>query len=264
MGPWGYFLSAAAAPAALAAILALCGGAASAQPEPSPWDGPYLGAAAGGSWNVGSNHRRIGPGPGPVTIAPADVAAINSQSSFGPSSSVGFTGGIELGYNYRSGPWLLGFETDFSAFDINQHSSRTFQSVVQTNPPLAFTLSDRLQSDWLWTLRPRLGYVYGPWLVYATGGMAISDIQASARYTDTRFNPSLLTSATSSQTVVGWTAGAGVGYAIRSNLSIKGEWLYVDLGSDDKSATTPDGFATFTSKANARANILRIGIDYKF
>lgn len=263
MRPWRYFLSAAAPSMGLAAMLALSGGAASAQ-EPIPWDGPYLGVVAGGTWNNGSSHTRIGPGPGPVTIAPADVAAINSQGSFGPASSGGFTGGIELGYNVVNAPWLLGFETDFTAFDINQHSSRTFQSVVQTNPPLTFTLSDRLQSDWLWTLRPRLGYIYGPWLVYATGGMAISDIQASASYTDNRLSPGLLTSSQHSQTRVGWTAGAGVSYAFRPNLSLKGEWLYVDLGTDDKSDTTPDGFASFTSKATARANIFRIGIDYRF
>ena len=43
-----------------------------------------------------------------------------------------------------------------------------------------------------------------------------------------------------SSTRVGWTIGAGAEYAVTNNITIKGEYLYADLGSQNpRPAETP-------------------------
>ena len=47
-------------------------------------------------------------------------------------------------------------------------------------------------------------------------------------------------------------------------MSVRGEWLNVDLGDVRASGVTPNGYAAFTTEADTRANLLRIGVDYEF
>jgi opacity protein-like surface antigen len=45
---------------------------------------------------------------------------------------------------------------------------------------------------------------------------------------------------------------------------VKGEYLYVDLGHASETFATPNGYAEFTTKAKVKANIVRVGVDYRF
>ena len=76
--------------------------------------------------------------------------------------------------------------------------------------------------------------------------------------------------ATRAPSRVGWTIGGGVEYAITNNITIKGEYLYADLGSS-KFTTTPNGFAAAnfpgvvaSGKIDWNASIFRAGVNYKF
>jgi outer membrane immunogenic protein len=240
-------------------------GTASAQENANPWTGFYVGANLGGGWSDSSSHLHVAPGPGPVTISPGDAATINANANGSQrSSSGGFAGGLEGGYNYQTGRWLFGLETDFGAFRLEESDARTVQSRLLINPAVSYTVGARLKTNWLWTLRPRIGYTFGPWLVYGTAGMAMSNINATASYTDTRIAPTVFTSSTRSQTETGWTAGLGTAYALTPQWSVKGEWLYVRLGHVSDTATTRDGFATISGDATAAGNLFRVGLDYKF
>jgi outer membrane immunogenic protein len=75
------------------------------------------------------------------------------------------------------------------------------------------------QQSWVGTTRARVGYAFDRWLPYVTGGVAYGNIQAAQP------------TGTSSNTNVGWTAGAGVEYAISRNWSAKLEYLHIDLGT---------------------------------
>ena len=235
--------------------------------DDSPWHGWYVGINLGGNWGHGSQHLSAAPGNGVTVIPPADISAINSLVE--KSNPAGFTGGIEGGYNYsyRSSGLLLGFETDFGAFNLDQKVSKTFQSALQVNPPInpapTATISQNLKTDWLWTVRPKVGWEFGRWLVYGTGGLALADVKQAVAYSDTS-NPAHLANFTKSGTQVGWAAGVGAGYAISHNWSIKAEWLYTDLGTISGSAATPNGYAVFSSSAKIRSNLVRAGVDYRF
>ncbi len=69
------------------------------------------------------------------------------------------------------------------------------------------------KNSWLATARARLGYAgFNNWLPYITGGAAGGDIKATNS-----------TTGSATKTKIGWTAGAGVEYALWSNWSVKAD-----------------------------------------
>ena len=247
--------------AAASSLVALAAAFPSAAQD-SPWSGFYVGGTLGANWSDSDLHASVEPGGGLVVLPPADVALINATGGHG-SNRTGFTGGIEGGYNYQMGSWLLGLETDFVAQENNERVTDTFQSALPSTPPVIYSLNQRAKTQWMWSLRPRLGYVAGPWLFYGTGGIATSDIKVKLEFSDNRSPPNFISS-DKSKTKTGWIAGAGAGYALSPNLSVKGEWLYADFGSIRTTFTSASGFVSLTSKAKVRTNIARIGVDYRF
>ena len=81
--------------------------------------------------------------------------------------------------------------------------------------------SCQTKQDWFGTTRGRIGYAFGRWLPYVTGGAAYGDIKA------------LQSNGTSTTVKFGWTAGGGLEYSIDRNWSAKVEYLHLDLGTAD-------------------------------
>jgi outer membrane immunogenic protein len=246
-----------------AAIMAIGAAAPAVAQEESPWSGFYAGINLGGNWGDSSSHFTATNGNGAVVIPPADVSAINGYSTSGKSNDAGFTGGGELGYNFRLGNVLLGVETDIDAMNVNQVRSATFQSAALISPPIKFTIAQRLSTDWMWTLRPRIGYIANRWLFFGTFGLAVSDVKLETAYSDTAISPRAF-SAVSHPTKTGFAGGVGVAYAFSPHWSIKGEWLYTDLGKVSTTAIASNGYGTLTSFGDTRSNIVRMGVDYRF
>lgn len=72
------------------------------------------------------------------------------------------------------------------------------------------------------TVRGRLGYATGRWLVFATGGYALGDlsVQNDASGVEDR------------HTLSGWTAGAGLEWVWNKDLTLRGELAHIDLASE--------------------------------
>ena len=71
-----------------------------------------------------------------------------------------------------------------------------------------------VSSDWLTTLRPRVGFAANNWLVYVTGGLAVANLKSNFSFTDTFAGATKLASI--SKTKAGWTVGVGTEYARRT------------------------------------------------
>ena len=66
---------------------------------------------------------------------------------------------------------------------------------------------------------------------------------------------------------VGWTVGAGLEYAVSPAWSVKGEYLYVDLGSETFNTNLAAGgfpLASFTHTVKLTESIGRFGLNYKW
>jgi outer membrane immunogenic protein len=227
------------------------------------WTGFYIGGNAGGAWGRDSVTSTLNA---PAPFLAVDTAAVSNAAS--PNlNPKGFTGGVQAGYNWQTGNVVLGGETDFGYLGLKASNTSTvpFPSTLPggaAGPPTVFfsqTTSD--STNWLFTARQRLGWANDNWLVYATGGLAVGR---------EKFNQSILlvapfvSTAANSTTRVGWTAGAGVEYALSRKWSIKAEYLHVDLGSIATTGIFTPAFAGLTVSGTARltTEIARAGLNY--
>jgi outer membrane immunogenic protein len=201
--------------------------ATKAPPAPGAidWTGFYAGIEGGGAWG---SHSFLHPG------------GVDTGSKL----QGGLIGG-DVGYDFQSGAWVFGAEADLSWADISG-------SAPCRNP--IFTCSAKV--DWLGTARARVGSAYDRFLPYVTGGLAYGNVQ--------RLGSGFGTALTQDSVHTGWTAGAGVEYALDPNWSLRGEYLYVDLGSRSYPRATVGPVTYGLVSIDPRFSIVRFGVDYKF
>jgi outer membrane immunogenic protein len=196
----------------------------------------------------------------------------NWSNSLGSTGNFAANGGVfggTLGVNYAGfGDWvLLGFEGDF---DWSGASGSAGCSVLDAGLPgetLVLPPGSTCQTriDWLSTFRLRAGYTWSHFLFYATAGGAVGDFRISSQPSGFGHNPTA---------PLGWAAGAGAEYLFNDAISVKLEYLFVNLGavscptvsnivaspgilcSADQQASS--GKVSFTE------NLIRAGINYKF
>ncbi|AXS41769.1 outer membrane protein [Breoghania sp. L-A4] len=151
------------------------------------------------------------------------------------SSDFDISGGLigaTVGYNWQADNIVFGLEADWGFANIEG----------STTGGCAPGCSTEIQS--FGTLRPRIGWAFGNFLPYVTGGLAWGLIESG--------QPGF----TNSGWEVGWTVGAGVEAKFTPNLSVKAEYLYADLG---------DGGYTVAIPVAAKVNdlsIVRVGLNY--
>ena len=140
------------------------------------------------------------------------------------SSNLAFVGGGQLGYNWQTGPVVFGLESDFD-----------YRSGFGSG-------------GFLGTARGRLGYAFSnAWMLYATGGLAYGNT----------FNDNSYMFNSGNSMRIGYALGGGVEYAVNRNWSIKGEYLFTDLG---RSTASFYGLAPQRSQSH----LVRLGVNYRF
>jgi outer membrane immunogenic protein len=179
------------------------------------WTGFYLGVEGGGAWG--------GSDPTTTTVfSPTGYFATSSVPAIANAgrqhiSSHGGTFGGELGYNWQSGFAVFGVETDFSWFRLD--GSTGSGAVYPCCAPTAFGIGSSVQTDWLFTFRPRVGVASDHWMLYATGGVAVTNVKAAFAFVDTFATAA--ESASISTTKTGWVVGVGGEYAFAQSWSVK-------------------------------------------
>lgn len=228
-------------------------GAATAQDRPD-WSGWYagihLGAASGGF------HM---PMHGKVTT-PNNTYALDTDASL---SSVGFIGGAQGGYNYVFPEgWLIGLETDISGSTTDTRARGT----TPVNSTVDAQVMAHSSLPFIGTARLRGGYILpSNALVFGTAGFAYGGIGINQEATATTSQETVQTSVNPFSVRTGWTAGAGVEIAVGDGLTLRTEYLYVDLGEHtliNTSFATPYASGSVDSRASAHAHLARIALNY--
>jgi outer membrane immunogenic protein len=232
------------------------------------WTGFYIGANAGYAWGRDAVSTSVFAPFNTDAAGIMDTAALRAAGSrnFYPS---GFTGGIQGGWNYQVGNAVFGLEFDFNSFRLRGSNSGTFTFPSTLpggpiGPPTAFfSTIHSVSTDWLFTARPRLGWARDHWLIYITGGLAVT--RESFNQTVFLLAPFVSTALTTT-TRAGWTIGGGLEYALDYNWSIKAEYLYVDFGTASVVGTTlpAGGGISFIPSTHLTASIARVGLNYRF
>jgi len=145
----------------------------------------------------------------------------------------GFLGGGQIGYNWQSGWAVFGVEADASLADIK---GSFFEGGISS------------KIDSLGTVTARFGGAVDHALVYVKGGGAWAHDKHE------------IEGLSSSETIWGWTVGAGVEYAFAPNWSGKVEYNFLDFG---KHTFT---FEPIPLQEDIRQTVhtVKFGINYRF
>jgi outer membrane immunogenic protein len=224
----------------------------------SPWTGFYIGGNVGYGWSDQAVNFS-----GSASMLPAIARGqIPSSLAGNPRGAIG---GVQAGYNWQTGAFVLGVETDIQAAAIAQ--SGTLSTAVGGGFFPATTTANQ-ELNFLGTVRGRLGYTITPTLLlYGTGGFAYGRGEVSSSVNTTPNCPGFCGGLTSSPTLTGWAAGGGLEYQITPSWSAKIEYLYYDLGTlsqtyGDNAGRLPGTFVSNSTKFEG--SVARIGANYKF
>ena len=226
------------------------------------WTGFYVGGNVGYGW-FDRNSTLIAPDAASVAFFGPALAAGALPSVYGVNPR-GALGGGQIGYNWQAGAYVFGVEADIQGADVK--GSLTLNTLVAPFNPITATATEKL--DWFGTARGRVGFAANTALFYVTGGLAYGHVNHTF-FTGTPTGGPFLQSAfgSDSQVDVGYTVGAGVEWAFSNNWSVKGEYLYMDLGNRTTTAFgvtgTPAG-ATLALREREQYNIVRVGLNYKW
>lgn len=205
---FNYYLGAGASPLSLLSFSA---------PATADWSGLYFGGVSGFVWADGTH----------------DLLQNDFDGGF---KFDGWTAGIRAGHDWQKGAFVYGLVTDFSLSDSGEKGQGLDDRLDL----------ERIDLDYLGTIRARAGWAFGHTLVYATGGAAYAGLELY----DDGFSEQ--------KALWGWTAGGGVETFIAEHQSLSLEYLYADFG--EKTFLVDSG----ERKTDLTSSILRAGVSHRF
>ncbi|WP_370677219.1 outer membrane protein [Pleomorphomonas sp. PLEO] len=171
-------------------------------PAPFKWDGAYVGVHGGAT----TSHAN------PLS---GDKALL---------------GGIHAGYNFQTGPAVLGVEVEGSYLGNAEHG----------------VPGGKVQEHYRGAAKARAGISLDHTLVYGTAGLTMTNLKGGGgTYVSDGFKQ-------------GYLLGAGVEQAFGGGLSASFEYDYV--ATDDMKATTSSGI----SRTNVKDHVFKAGLNYRF
>jgi outer membrane immunogenic protein len=188
------------------------------------WTGFYVGGHVGGAFSGDDNFNGL---------------------AIGNNGNGRFLGGVQVGADYQfAQSWVAGIQGQYSWLGGN----------VGAVFPGGFGYTNDQRG--LGSVTGRVGYTWGPGLVYVKGGYAYSDNNESVT-----FGGVPIAFATSGDHRNGYTIGAGVEYMFAPNWSALAEYQYYNFGK--ASFTSPAGLVPFGS-FTTDDHVVKAGVNYRF
>jgi opacity protein-like surface antigen len=230
------------------------------------WTGCSVGVGAGYGWAK----AEFNSAPNAAIVSFAQNNGIVPQIATQQAGSVtahhpdGLTAGAGISCDVQFDKAVVGLEADINYTDLQSSGLR---GPFPLRAGVSTIWESSFRSNYLGTIRGRLGVVTNPWsLLYATGGLAYADFDFSTAtdfpgFTGFRFASS------DSRVKLGWTAGFGWETVVSGPWTAKIEYLHVDLGS--RTAPAPQNVGAispfaWTHSARLTENVVRLGLSYKF
>ncbi|MEH2508869.1 outer membrane immunogenic protein [Nitrobacteraceae bacterium AZCC 1564] len=162
----------------------------------------------------------------------------------GSNRDAAFLGGGQIGADYQFAPnWVIGIEGQISGLSDSKRSFTDGFDVL------------RDKSDWLASVTGRLGYTWGPGMIYAKGGVAFRDnngLEATAGF---------LPAVTDRQDT-GWTVGGGFEYMFAPSWSAKVEYQYYNFDTTNVAYTAAGLPQALSYKDDLHT--VKVGVNYHF
>jgi outer membrane immunogenic protein len=251
---------------------------------PYNWTGAYLGVNGGGGWeNTKTDYSYssiAAPSPpgfedvfgpsGPLNVGGSSAVQSAISDGYLPvslgSSASGFgVLGAQIGYNDQVQQMVFGVEADIDWASGGR--STTFAA-----PDNGYITNNSYQSaglQWLGTARLRAGYAADRALFFATGGLAFGGVKASSGASAFDGSNTDLYAGSGSATKFGFAVGGGLEYALTANVTLKGEYLYYDLGSANYAVAAANAVAQgeglfISAHQRVDGDLVRLGLNLKY
>lgn len=218
-------------------------------PPPCDWSGFYIGINVGGTFGNTSH---------------TDIDGYNEEGGAERWSydASGVVAGGEIGYNRQWNRLVLGIEADGGYFGLEGSKS-------QPGSPDGDTIGHTDEGFYA-TFRGRFGvtFMQNKLLPYITGGgILINNEVGVFDHRDVLPAGAGLGDGSSDDVRFGWTLGGGLAYAVNCHWSVKLEYLYYDLETEDFNfvgqGVKGPGFVD-RFNADTDGHIVRVGLDYRF
>ncbi len=225
------------------------------------WTGCYIGA--NGGWKQAKFRDESVTIPAVnTTILTTPIVTTTDVVPIGDVSKSSGAFGGQLGCRWE-GPshWVFGVEGD-ADWTRNHGSVTVLDPRFGTTRTLTLTNYDtwEARARWQASVRGIVGYAWDKWLLYATGGVAFTEIRQAGTFVAGNLSTSTVllipgASVGDSQVLTGGTIGAGLAYAINRNWDIGAEYRYTRYqGQDFGLGSLPLACVTTTICANATLN----------
>ncbi len=232
------------------------------------WSGCYVGGNAGLGMTSSDYNTTVDNG---THLLGGDPGVVDAAGTGGFNGDNYLIGG-QVGCNLQSGTLVYGLEGDADYFHGNNHLFNNTNTL--SDLATAFTINQSLTTNYIATVRPRIGIAADRDLAYLTGGAAFTSVNYTQTYFDVPNVPAGGTIvspgtglATASKTLIGWAAGAGWEHAWTDHATFRFEYIYTSFPTTTAlgAITDPAGGAnTLHGSANLTIQIARVGLNYKF
>ena len=215
------------------------------------------------------------------------LGSVGCSPSLGSHSSTSFLGGAQAGFNWQRDNWVFGLEGQFS-FSSLYGSHSTTNSLTSSDGFSTFTGTQSFSSrvPTFGTMAGRVGVVTGPMgdtLFFLKGGASFAHDEFAVGLNGVGFCPRLTCSfpvatsgsLTGTQDRWGWMGGIGIEHMLWERWSVKIEYDYLGLGTQNVTLTgtacvTPFGGSqqcgagsrVFAIDQNIQ--LIKAGINYHF
>ena len=139
------------------------------------WSGCYVGMNLGGGASGTNFTSTVDPG----THLQGATPRWSRPTAAAAQMPTAVLAGGQAGCNWQSGTFVEGLEGDFDYFHSNPKFSNNTNTLATAH---SFTISQSLTTDFLATVRPRIGIAADRNLAYITGGAAFTRISYTEGY----------------------------------------------------------------------------------
>jgi len=212
----------------------------SARPPSFTWTSCYGGLQVGG----GFGQKDLTDNSGLISGATGTVMDLGIS---------GYMIGGQIGCDYQFAPnWVVGVEGSVLGGDIGGSTTVAVPLVAAGD-----TVNFKETTDFLMSVTGRVGYAWDRWMLYAKGGFAGAGDKYDALDTAGTYDFQGL------ENRIGWTAGAGIEWALWQDWSIRLEYDYYGFGT--RSVTFIDNTILMTSGSESiKQNIQTVMLGVNF
>lgn len=223
---------------------------------PSGWEGPYAGVSVGVRQDDFELDNPRYSFLGGVALPPPGPSANSAELS-----EVGVRGGLFAGYDFQAdNSFVFGFEADIGFADV------TDDEAIRVGGDSSNNLTT-IESSFDAGLRLRAGVLAtDSVLLYATGGLAILDVEVEHFCGGGACNPAVPTTRTDDELLLGYSVGGGVQFKVSDNWFMRGEYRYADYGEVEVDIVSANANSTFNTKVDVEteSHISLLGFGYQF